>query len=91
MVSHLAKVLPLAILILISADNVYEIPSQLIALQILMNIAMLWSYLNSEAEFFCLSYKNTVLAHLTQTLDHPSFQIRQMAAIVRNNWFVINN
>ena len=89
-ICHTKKVLPLTILTLISADDLHEIPSQLIALQILMNIAMQPS-LDSEIELFHYSYKKTILTHLAHMLDHPSFQIRQMAAIVRNYWIVMNN
>mmetsp|Transcript_6967 Transcript_6967/g.10621 ORF Transcript_6967/g.10621 Transcript_6967/m.10621 type:complete len:90 (+) Transcript_6967:1897-2166(+) len=86
---HIRTILPGILLTLKSLDEIDEVPSHLISLQILANIAAGIS-LNREAASFCQSYKHTITKHLTDLLDHPSFQVRQAAGNARNLWFVMN-
>ena len=87
---HVRTIVPVIVLTLISMNGVDEIPSHLIALQILTNIVTgVFSDRNTAA--FCQMYRDTVVMHLSQLIDHPSLQIRQAAAKTRNTWFVMNH
>jgi len=86
--SHLKIVVPSILLTLISSENTDDVPSCLLGLQILMNIASQPSNQNVTYTF-CQSYKRVVLFHLENLLDHSSCQIRQTAMQTRNIWYML--
>lgn len=80
----------MTLLTLFSADEREEISLQLTALQVLMNITKMMTLNYAGPHLYRSEYKVLILKHLARLLDHPSLQIRQAAATVRNAWFVIN-
>lgn len=84
--AHLDTLLPTLVLLCISSSKPHESIINILSLQMLLNITK-----SSDAAilYFCEAYKDTVITHLREVLDHPSAQVRHAAVMVRNAWSVI--
>jgi len=85
-IDHYKIILPSLLVSCIQSDTITDIPSHLMSLQLLMNIAKLPS---AEVRSFCKIHKLKVLSALEGSIDNPAVQVRQAAASVRNVWFIL--
>ena len=83
---QLSSIVPTLLLISTLSLGVEIIPSQLLALQLLMNIA---TSSDPDAKEICTAHKSKVILHLGHAIDNPSLHIRQAAADVRNAWYLV--